>query len=235
MDELIKQYLAELQAAGQPATVFTVNEAVVCLLLSFILTAFIGWIYRMNHNQISYSQSFVHTMALMGTVAALIMLVIGSNIARAFSLVGALSIIRFRSAVKEPQDVAYLFFAMAIGMACGTRFYLLATIGALMIGGCMTFLRWTDFGRTTIQHQLLEVTLPAGAAYESLFTEPFKVYLEHVALHGIDSSRGGAFQRISWIIRLRRESDARIFLDDIKTRGGNHDVSLSWDVNRQNL
>ena len=63
---------------------------------------------------------------MMGTVVSLIMLIIGSNVARAFALVGALSIIRFRNAMKETRDVGFIFLVMAMGMAVGTRFYLLA-------------------------------------------------------------------------------------------------------------
>ena len=69
----------------------------------------------------------------MGMVVSIIMLIVGANIARAFSLVGALSIIRFRNAIKETRDVGFVFFAMAIGMATGTKFYLLAIVAAVII------------------------------------------------------------------------------------------------------
>ena len=95
-------------------------------------------VYRFTHRGTSYSQSFAQTLVLMGMVTALIMSIIGSNIARAFSLVGALSVIRFRNALKETRDVGFMFLAMAVGMACGTRFYMLAiasgaTLAAVLV------------------------------------------------------------------------------------------------------
>jgi hypothetical protein len=88
---------------------FSILDVVIVLALSFALSAFIGWIYKITHRGTSYTQSFVFTLVLNGMVVALVMMVIGSNIARAFSLVGALSIIRFRNAVRETRDVGFIF------------------------------------------------------------------------------------------------------------------------------
>jgi hypothetical protein len=88
---------------------FTVIDVVLVLALSFVLSAFIGWICQITHRGTSYTQSFVFTLVINGMVVAVVMMIVGSNIARAFSLVGALSIIRFRNAVKESRDVAFIF------------------------------------------------------------------------------------------------------------------------------
>ena len=106
----------------------TVWTLILGTLLSAALSMGVALVYRRIHSETTYSQTFVHTMVLLCVIVCFIMLVIGSNIARAFSLVGALSIIRFRSAVKDPLDVAYVFLAMAIGMACGTGFFDIAVM-----------------------------------------------------------------------------------------------------------
>ena len=110
--------ITTLFSAFQDATdVFTVSDVIFTTILSFLLSLIIAWVYKITYKGVSYTQSYVHTLIMMSMVVAIIMLVIGSNIARAFSLVGALSIIRFRNAVKDTRDVGYIFFAMAIGMA----------------------------------------------------------------------------------------------------------------------
>ena len=88
---------------------FSFMDVALVLLLSFALSVFIGWIYKITHRGTSYTQSFVFTLVLNGMVVALVMMIVGSNIARAFSLVGALSIIRFRNALKETRDVGFIF------------------------------------------------------------------------------------------------------------------------------
>ena len=88
---------------------FSVLDIVTVMVLSFVLSTFIGWIYKITHRGSSYTQSFVLTLVMNSMIMALIMMIVGSNIARAFSLVGALSIIRFRNAVKETRDVGFIF------------------------------------------------------------------------------------------------------------------------------
>ena len=98
-----------------------------------MLSAVIGWVYRATHRNVSYSQSYVQTLVILGMLISLIMLVVGSNIARAFALVGALSVVRFRNAIKETRDVGFIFLVMGVGMAVGTRFYLLAIVATVAI------------------------------------------------------------------------------------------------------
>lgn len=108
MDELLK----EVEQFGDLTGAFTVLDMFVVLMLSFILCLVLGFIYRYTHKGVSYSQSYVQTLVVMGVTIALIMLIVGSNIARAFALVGALSIVRFRNAMKETKDIGFIFMAM---------------------------------------------------------------------------------------------------------------------------
>ena len=113
MDELIR----DLEQFGDLTGAFTLMDVAIVLFLSFALSVFVGYVYRYTHKGVSYSQSYVHTLVIMGCVIAVIMLIIGSNIARAFALVGALSIVRFRNAMKETRDIGFIFMAMAIGIS----------------------------------------------------------------------------------------------------------------------
>jgi hypothetical protein len=112
---------------------FSVMDVVLSLALAFVCSLVVAWTYRASHRNISYSQSYVHTLIILGMLIALIMLIVGSNIARAFALVGALSVVRFRNAIKETRDVGFIFLVMGVGMACGTRFYVLAVLATLVI------------------------------------------------------------------------------------------------------
>ena len=153
--------------------VFSPSDVILALTLSFFLALIVGWVYKVTHRGTSYTQSYVHTLVLMGMVVAIIMLVIGSNIARAFTLVGALSIVRFRNAVKETRDVGFIFFVMAMGMAVGTRFYLLAIISTLTISFFLWGMVRLDFFAKEIKEQILKVRLASDMPYESLFAPLF--------------------------------------------------------------
>lgn len=136
-------------------------ELVVALCLTLVCSLVIGLVYRLTHKSPAYSQSYVHSLVLTSMVTALIMLVIGSNLARAFSLVGALSIIRFRNAVKETRDVGYIFFAMAVAMAAGTRFYMVAIVATGIICLTMLALHYFDYAFNKLgAERLLRVRMP---------------------------------------------------------------------------
>lgn len=92
----------------------------------------------------------MHTLVMCGMIIGAVMLIIGSNVARAFSLVGALSIIRFRNAVKDPRDVAFIFLAMAIGMACGTGFYLIGVTLTGITSAAILMMSFMKFGEKEI-------------------------------------------------------------------------------------
>jgi len=105
---------------------YTYFEMIINILLAMILGFIITGIYRQTHKGLSYSQSFSLTILFVTVIVAIVMMVIGNSLARAFALVGALSIIRFRTVVKDTKDTAYVFAGLALGMASGTSNYFLA-------------------------------------------------------------------------------------------------------------
>ncbi|MEW6402251.1 MAG: DUF4956 domain-containing protein [Chloroflexota bacterium] len=214
---------------------FTVMDVVLVLALSFALSAFIGWVYQITHRGTSYTQSFVFTLVMNGMIVALVMLIVGSNIARAFSLVGALSIIRFRNAVKETRDVGFIFFTMAVGMAIGTRFYLLGLIAAVVISlvvVLMTRLNW--FAREAAT-QILRVHVPNGTSFDSLFDRAFVKYTSASELISVDSVQSGTITELVYSIGLKKSTQVQDFLSEIKKLNGSNKVTLIAGYNGTDL
>jgi len=142
MDNLISESLQQLTALPT----LTLWELVLVLVTASVLNLALAWVYTLTHSGHGYSRSYVHTIVFVGITISLIMLIIGSNIARAFALVGAMSIIRFRNPVKDPRDIAFMFMAMAIGMAAGTKFYLFAVIFTAFISFVAVAMHSYGFG-----------------------------------------------------------------------------------------
>lgn len=216
-----------LLAALQDNTdVFSVSDVVFSTILSFLLTLIIGHVYRITYRGVSYTQSYVHTLIMMSMVVAVIMLVIGSNIARAFSLVGALSIIRFRNAVKDTRDVGYIFFAMAIGMACGTRFYLLAIVATLIICFILWGMATLNMFAKDVREQILKVRVPGDMRYESLFDNVFSRYLSRFNLIAVETVQAGLLTELIYGIELRNPSQAQAFMQELSRLNDNNKVAL---------
>lgn len=204
---------------------FSVLDIVVSLLLSFALCSAIGWLYQATHRGASYTQSFVQTLVLNGMVVAVVMLIIGSNIARAFALVGSLSLIRFRNAVKETRDVGFIFFAMAIGMAVGTQFYLLAVITTVVISLIILIMaRFNWYARGSVS-QILQVEVPQDVDF-GLFDRLFVQYTGSSELISVDSIQGGTLTELTYTVGLKKQSKVQEFVSAIKKLNGNNRVTL---------
>ena len=214
---------------------FSITDVVLAITLSFVLTSFIGWVYKITHKGASYTQSYVHTLVLMGMVVAVVMLIVGSNIARAFSLVGALSIIRFRNAVKETRDVGFIFFAMAIGMVTGTRFYALAVIATVIIALLILIMNRLDFYKKDISSKILKVQVSNKMDYEGKFDKAFGKYTNISDLISIDSVRGGMLTELIYSVDLKKRASTKDFLADVKKVNGNHKVTLITGYNTTDL
>ena len=222
MDQLIRESLL----FSDTVSTFRLWDVFLALGLAFFLNLALGYIYRVTHRGLSYSQSYVHTMVMMGVVVSLVMLIIGSNIARAFSLVGALSIIRFRNAVKETRDVGFLFTAMAIGMGCGTRFYTLTVIATAVIILMFYVLHRFDVGSNRTTENVLRVHIPPDADPSTFFNDVFVKHLESSALISQETVRQGALVEATYHVRPKPRVKANEFLMDVRTLTGNGKVAL---------
>jgi uncharacterized membrane protein YhiD involved in acid resistance len=214
---------------------FTVMDVTLVLVLSFILSAFIGWIYQQTHRGTSYTQSFVFTLVMNGMIVALVMLVVGSNIARAFSLVGALSIIRFRNAVKETRDVGFIFFTMAIGMAVGTRFYLLAVIGAVVISLVILLMTRFDWYAREMNSQILRIQIPNGAPFDGMFDRSFLKYTRTSELISVDSVYNGTMTELTYSIGMKKSNRIEDFITELKKLNDGNKVTLIAGYNGTDL
>jgi uncharacterized membrane protein YhiD involved in acid resistance len=220
---------------GELTSEFAVMDMVLVMVLSFALSAFIGSIYKITHRGASYTQSFVFTLVLNGMVVALVMLVIGSDIARAFSLVGALSIIRFRNAVKETRDVGFIFFTMAIGMAIGTGFYLLAVAGTIFISLVILLMtRYNWFAREMSSH-ILHIQVNNGTPFETLFDRTLARYTTTSELISADSVQSGTLTELTYSVGLKKSGQVQDFLTELGKLNGNNKVTLVAGYNGTDL
>ena len=115
------------------------------LLLAFVLGTAVAGMYAATHRGVSYSRNMVHSVVLLTMIITMVMLVVGDSVARAFGLVGALSIIRFRTVVRDARDTTFIFLALAVGIAVGANQAAVAIVGTVLIGGAATLLQLTGF------------------------------------------------------------------------------------------
>ena len=113
---------------------FSTLDVLLALGLSFVIGLFIFIIYKKTYSGVMYSDSFGVSLIAMSMVTSLVIIAVTSNVVLSLGMVGALSIVRFRTAIKEPMDIAFLFWSIAVGIVLGAGFIPLAIIGSVIIG-----------------------------------------------------------------------------------------------------
>ena len=162
-----------------PVTVLDVFTNMLVALVSGIIIALV---YRFIYKGPSYSVTYVNSMVLLALVTSLIMLVIGNNLARAFGLVGAMSIIRFRTAVRDVQDIVFIFFSLAVGMAAGVGLHIIALFGTVFISIVAVVLVTFNFGAPGKREYLLQIALISTPENESKMESILKKYCKKLQL-----------------------------------------------------
>jgi uncharacterized membrane protein YhiD involved in acid resistance len=123
----------------------TIDRVVLALLLTFIINLLIFYIYRRTFKGVVYTREFNVGLVLTGLVVALVVMPISSNIALSLGMVGALSIVRFRTAIKDPKDIVFTFWSIAVGIICGAGLYMIAIVGVPVIALLLLVLERTSF------------------------------------------------------------------------------------------
>ncbi len=126
-DILKGSFVAEFSA-------ISVSEMLIAIVLAFVLSLFIVFIYKITYAGVCYSRSFAGCLIMIAMVTAVVIQVITSNVVLSLGMVGALSIVRFRTAVKEPSDTAFLFWAIATGIICGAGYITISILATLILG-----------------------------------------------------------------------------------------------------
>jgi uncharacterized membrane protein YhiD involved in acid resistance len=165
------------------------------LVAALILGAVVAWIYRKARNE--PASSFTATLVLLAVLIAMVTQVIGDNIPRAFSLVGALSIVRFRTVVRDTQDTAYVIFAVAVGMAVGSSSLWVALAGIVIVGIAAAVMRSKSVGEMLLAHRLA-VRVAIGQDTERVIGPTLDAFLAARQLVGAATARQGAAIQVTY-------------------------------------
>ena len=182
----------------------TMYDVIIRVCLAFILGITTAVVYRRTDNSQNCSRGFLNTLAMLSMVTCMVMIVIGNNVARAFSLVGALSIIRFRTAVKDTRDTAFVFLALAGGMAAGTtRPALVVTIftGIVILVCVLHKMRLSGSDKPAIE---LRFSAQPEEIPENLYMDVIRRFTRSLSLLGLQSQKLGQLMEFTYRLELKR-------------------------------
>jgi uncharacterized membrane protein YhiD involved in acid resistance len=216
----------------------SLQEIIFALILSFLLNLLIATVYRRTYKGGSFSQDYVHTLLILGTVVSVVVMVVRVDKdhaqATAFGIFAAFSIIRFRTDVGQSRDIGFIFLAMAAGLGVGARAYGLATATVIIICAIIWIVSSADaFSPTRASHRL-RIRVTNEVDHDVAFKECFSRYLHDNELVSVESIQAGMMTELRYLVHLKDSTKTGEFVAALQQLNGNNRVLLtSTTGNRQ--
>ena len=181
-----------------------------------------------------YSKSFVMSLALLPTLIAIVIFLVNGSLGAGVAVMGAFSLIRFRSAPGGAKELVSIFLVMTIGIAIGMGYLVFATVFTLIMSLVMLLLEVVNFGQMKHSMRQLTVVIPESLDYESIFDDIFSKAANHIELANVKTSDMGSLFKIKYIIQLNGRMTEKELIDALRTRNGNLEIAISRYITKEN-
>lgn len=196
----------------------TVQNALLCALVSLPLGVLIAVIYGY---QGTCSKNFMVTLVMLPVLVQMIIMLVNGNLGTSVAVLGAFSLVRFRSVPGSSKEMAVIFFAMAAGLATGTGYLGFAAVMTVMIGLVFLILERTHFGETKREQKDLRITIAEHLDYTEIFDDIFRKYTNNCRLQRVKTTNLGSMYELEYYITLKDIRQEKEMIDAIRCRNGN--------------
>lgn len=205
----------------------------ICIITSIIL----GFVVALLHMKTTKSnKNFITTLVILPVLVTVVILLVNGNLGTSVAVVGAFSLVRFRSIPGNSKEILDVFFAMSIGLAVGTGYIAFAVIFTLITSLISYILYKTNFGEDQTKDRILKIAIPEDLDYEEAFDDIFKKYLDSVSLRQSKTINMGSMFELTYIVNLKTNIKEKELIDSVRVRNGNLKVSLTHEFdNRESL
>jgi hypothetical protein len=218
MDDFFRLVLA-------PDPILPWQAVTLSLVYSFLAAMGVAWIYVRTHQGLSYSRAFVQTLVLASLVATMLMLAVGNNLARGVAILGSMALIRFRSTMKDPRDMVFVFASLAAGISMGVRAYAVGVTGIVVFGMAAWLLKYTDFGAKEHHDGLVRVFLPTEGSGD-VIRAVLDRHCRRWVLVTLREAEGGKMAEQNYHVALHDPKNPGAFLDDLQKLPGAKGVTF---------
>ncbi|MGC6173498.1 DUF4956 domain-containing protein [Lacrimispora sp. 38-1] len=202
---------------------FSPGSFLMCLTASLVLGLVIAGIYMYRN---SYSRGFVVTIALLPAMVQMVILLVNGNLGTGVAVMGAFSLVRFRSVPGKAEEISSIFQAMAVGLATGMGYVGMAVLFVLIMGGVNILLASIKFGQQKKEAKVLKITIPESLDYTSVFDEVFTRYLKKWDLNQVKTTNMGSLYKLDYEVVLKNNEEEKKLIDDLRCRNGNLEIFL---------
>lgn len=196
----------------------TLQNALICTFVSLCLGGVIAVIYMA---QGSYSKNFILTLILLPALIQAVIMIVNGNLGTSVAVLGAFSLVRFRSVPGSSKEISSIFFAMVVGLATGMGYITYAILITVIIGVVFFILSKANIGDSKNQKKELKVTIPENLDYTDIFDDIFIKYTKSNVLSRVKTTNLGSMYELSYEIEMLNPTKEKEMIDEIRCRNGN--------------
>jgi hypothetical protein len=207
-----------------PSTGITPLVFIILVLVSLVLGGIMALIHTYRND---YTKSFVMTLAILPAVICVVILMVNGNIGAGVAVAGTFSLVRFRSAPGTAREIGAIFAVMGMGLIMGMGYIGYAALFTCLIGlAILMYSRFTADGKKSTR-KILKITIPENLNYSDVFDKFLEKYTKSYKLKQVKTSNMGSLYKLSYEIVLTDPSIEKEFIDQLRTRNGNLEISLA--------
>ncbi len=210
----------------------TISGFLICLLSALVLGLGTALLARFKSGS---TQSFFLTLAILPAAVQTVILLVGGNLGAGVAVAGAFGLVRFRSAPGTAREITAIFIAMALGLACGLGYIVLAAVFFAVIAAVMIALTLLVPADSGARERTLKITIPENLDYDGLFDDLFAQYLDSFELDQVRTASMGTLYELHYRVKLKSDLPPKEFLDAIRCRNGNLNIICGRVASREAL
>ena len=209
----------------------SIGQFLACLFTALVLGVLASVVFSLKKH---HTNSLAISIALLPAVVTVVIMMVNGNVGAGLAVAGTFALVRFRSQPGSAREITGLFFAVAIGLACGMGYILLAVIFFAVFSAAVLVLTFTGFGENGAARQL-KITIPENLDFDGLFDDILEKYTTSYELNRVRTTNMGTLFELTYSVILKEKSISKAFIDEIRTRNGNLNVICSREVDKDLL
>jgi hypothetical protein len=205
-------------------------------LISIGLSIVLGLIIALVHiKTTNYTKNFIITLTLLPVLVQIVIMLVNGNLGTSVAILGAFSLVRFRSIPGNSREIISVFFAMVVGLAIGTGYLILASILTIIVCLVLIITSKTPFGEVNKLERKLKILIPENLNYIEIFDEVFDKYTKKHQLIKAKTVNMGSIYEVDYYITLKKGINEKEFIDELRVKNGNLKIMISIITNDEQL
>jgi len=201
---------------------FSIGSFLICTLVSLVLGLLVALQYMYRS---TYKKNFVVTLALMPAIVQMVIMLVNGNLGTGVAVMGAFSLVRFRSVPGSSKEITSIFLVMAVGLATGMGYLAIAALFVIIIGLVNIAYNSLSFGEQTANTRDLKIMIPESLDYSDIFEDLFQKYTRSSELQEVRTANMGSLYKLNYRITIKDPNQEKKFIDELRCRNGNLEIS----------